>query len=216
MYIYQTYTEAVPEFECGELITRNSNKSRSGLASLTGIEYENRDANIENRDALIENRDIVIENRVSILDLILDSRFMRGSRIECQLTFEWNCNYCCTYIILVYLKCRIFGQLGCKGLTPKTIVTMPDSLLLFPCWHRNKISLDKVLLSLCNGLHQICECYLLWNWKELYNIFSNLTQFQPRNLHLYVMSVLLNLMDACWWCSEATKMHICKLSMHLV
>lgn len=46
------------------------------------------------------------------------------------------------YIILVYLKYRMFGQLGCKGLTPKTLVTTPDSLLLFPCWHSNKISLD--------------------------------------------------------------------------
>ena len=85
MYIYQTYTEAVPEFECGELITRNSNKSRSGLASLTGIEYENRDANIENRDALIENRDIVIENRVSILDWILDSCEDRESSVNLLL-----------------------------------------------------------------------------------------------------------------------------------
>ena len=49
---------------------------------------ENRDALIENRDALIENRDVVIANRVSVLDSILDSRFMQGSRIECQLTFE--------------------------------------------------------------------------------------------------------------------------------
>lgn len=52
---------------------RNSNKSCSGLVSLTGIEYESWDTNIENRDALIENQDVVIENQVLILDLILDS-----------------------------------------------------------------------------------------------------------------------------------------------
>ena len=54
--------------ESQELITRNSNKSHSGLASLAGIEYENRDANIENQDTLIKNGDVVIKNRVSILD----------------------------------------------------------------------------------------------------------------------------------------------------
>lgn len=47
---------------------RNSNKTRSGLVSLAGIEYESWDANIENRGALVENQDVVIENQVSILD----------------------------------------------------------------------------------------------------------------------------------------------------
>ena len=32
-----------------------------------------------------------IENRVSVFDSILDSRFSRGLRIECQLTFERYC-----------------------------------------------------------------------------------------------------------------------------
>ena len=96
-----TFREAVPEFEC------RAQNSRCGLVSLAEIEYENRDALIENRDALIENRDalienrdalienrdVVIANRVSILDSILDSRFMQGSRIECQLTFERYCSY---------------------------------------------------------------------------------------------------------------------------
>ena len=92
MYSVQTFREAVPEFECRESIIAQN--SRCGLVSLAEIEYENRDALIENqdaliknRDALIENRDVVIANRVSILD----SRFMQGSRIECQLTFERYC-----------------------------------------------------------------------------------------------------------------------------
>ena len=85
MHIVQTYTEAVPEFEYQELITRNSNKSRSGLPSLKGIEYENRDANIENLDTLIENRDVVIENQVSILDWILDSCKDRESSVNLLL-----------------------------------------------------------------------------------------------------------------------------------
>lgn len=46
----------------------------------------------------------------------------------------------------VYLKWRIVGQIVCKGLTPKTILPMPDSLLLFPCWHSNKSSLDYYLV----------------------------------------------------------------------
>jgi len=72
VYSVHTYTEAVAEFEYQELITRNSSKSRSGLASLAGIECENRDANIENRDVVIANRFSTrfsihagIENRVS-------------------------------------------------------------------------------------------------------------------------------------------------------
>ena len=89
MYSVQTFREAVPEFECRESIIAQN--SRCGLVSLAEIEYENRDALLENRDALIENRDVVIANRVSILDSILDSRFMQGSRIECQLTFERYC-----------------------------------------------------------------------------------------------------------------------------
>ena len=98
MYSVQTFREAVPEFECRETIIAQN--SHCGLVSLAEIEYENRDALlenrdalIENRDALIENRDVVIANRVSILDSILDSRFMQGSRIECQLTFERYCNF---------------------------------------------------------------------------------------------------------------------------
>ena len=39
----------------------------------------------------IENRDTTIENRLLILDSILNSRFSRGSRIECQLTFKRYC-----------------------------------------------------------------------------------------------------------------------------
>jgi len=39
----------------------------------------------------IKNRDATIKNRVLILDLILYSRFLQGSRIECQLTFERYC-----------------------------------------------------------------------------------------------------------------------------
>ena len=97
---------AVPELECREsIIARNS---RCGLVSLAEIEYENRDSLIENRDALIENRDALIENRdiviasrVSILDSILDSRFMQGSRIECQLTFERCCTIVKTNILLL-------------------------------------------------------------------------------------------------------------------
>ena len=65
-----------------ELITQNSNKNRSGL---TGIEFENRDANIENQDALIENRDVVIENRVSILDSIPHSCEDRESSVNLLL-----------------------------------------------------------------------------------------------------------------------------------
>ena len=98
MYSVQTSREAVPEFECRESIIAQN--SRCDLVSLAEIEYENRDALlenrdalIENRDALIENRDLVIANRVLILDSILDSRFMQGSRIECQLTFERYCMY---------------------------------------------------------------------------------------------------------------------------
>ena len=94
----QTFREAVPEFECQESIIAQN--SRCSLVSLAEIEYENRgalienrDALIENRDALIENRDVVIANRVSILDSILDSRFMQGSRIECQRTFERYCSF---------------------------------------------------------------------------------------------------------------------------
>ena len=96
MYSVQTFREAVPEFESRESIIAQN--SRCSLVSLAEIEYENRDALIENRDALIENpdalienRDEVIANRVSILDSILDSRFMQGSRIECKLTFERYC-----------------------------------------------------------------------------------------------------------------------------
>ena len=93
MYSVQTFREAVPEFEDREsIIAQNSNKSCCGLVSLTGIEYENRDANIENRDALIENRDtlienqdLVIENRVSILDSILDSCRDRESSVNLLL-----------------------------------------------------------------------------------------------------------------------------------
>ena len=57
--------------ESRESITRDSNKSRSGLVSLTGIECENRDANIE--------------NRVSILDSILDSCEDRESSVNLLL-----------------------------------------------------------------------------------------------------------------------------------
>ena len=39
----------------------------------------------------IEDRDATIENRVSILNSIFYSRFLRGLRIACQLTFERYC-----------------------------------------------------------------------------------------------------------------------------
>ena len=107
VYSVQTFREAVPEFDYREsIIAQNSNKSR--LVSYAGIEYENwetnienRDALIENRDALVENRDVVIENRVSTLD----SWFMRGLRIECQLTFE---RYCSNFFSVSFIYQSVF------------------------------------------------------------------------------------------------------------
>ena len=117
MYSVQTFREAVPEFECRESIIAQN--SRCGLVSLAEIEYENRDALLENRDALIENRDalienrvVVIANRVSILDSILDSRFMQGSRIECQLTFERYCIYTnCLYMSIKIINYCLISTL---------------------------------------------------------------------------------------------------------
>ena len=71
VYSVQTFREAVPEFECREsIIAQNSCCS---LASLAEIEYENRELRHSHRESS------------------LDSRFMQGSRVECQLTFERYC-----------------------------------------------------------------------------------------------------------------------------
>ena len=85
VYSVQTFREAVPEFECREsIIAQNSCCS---LVSLAEIEYENR----ESRRNYRESRRTHQELRHSHRESSLDSRFMQGSRVECQLTFERYC-----------------------------------------------------------------------------------------------------------------------------
>ena len=86
--------QPIIESTCREQITRNNTLS---------IDYKQRPFRIDdsrrNQDSRIETQQSIIESRFStrfsilnsILDSQLDSRFSRGSRIECQLTFDWYC-----------------------------------------------------------------------------------------------------------------------------
>ena len=72
VYSVQTFREVVPEFECREsIIAQNSCCS---LVSLAEIKYENRESRRNYRESRRTH-----------------SRFMQGSRVECQLTFERYC-----------------------------------------------------------------------------------------------------------------------------